>query len=164
MDKVENGVFVSVNYTGTLEDGEVFDSNVGRQPLEFKVGAGQMITGFDNAVAGMALDDKKTVTLSPEEAYGAYDESMTRDFPRSDVPSGMDIAVGQRIGMVTAEGHQIPASVTFADEEKVTIDLNHPLAGKSLIFEIEVVGISDVPTQAPTGCGDGCDCSSGCSC
>ena len=164
MEKVENGVFVSVNYTGTLEDGEVFDSNVGRQPLEFKVGAGQMISGFDSAVAGMAMNEKKTVTLSPEEAYGDYDESMTRDFPRSDVPSGMDIAVGQRIGMVTGDGHQIPATVTFADEEKVTIDLNHPLAGKSLTFEIEVVGISDVPTQAPAGCGGGCDCSSGCSC
>jgi peptidylprolyl isomerase len=162
MDKVVSGLFVSVNYTGTLGNGEVFDSSRGRRPLEFKVGAGQMIPGFDAAVAGMSLNEKKTVTLTPEEAYGAYDDSLTRDFPRGDVPAEMDPKTGQRIGMTTPDGHQIPATITHVDDEKITIDMNHPLAGESLTFDIEVVGISDTATQAPAGCGSGCDCSSGC--
>ncbi|MFH1985373.1 MAG: peptidylprolyl isomerase [Pseudomonadota bacterium] len=162
METVENGLFVRVDYTGTLQNGEVFDSSRGRRPLEFKVGAGQMIPGFDAAVAGMSLNEKKTITLAPEEAYGAYDDSLTREFPRADVPPEMNPQTGQRIGMTTPDGHQIPATITQVDDEKITIDMNHPLAGESLTFDIEVVGISDTATQAPSGCGSGCDCSSGC--
>lgn len=162
MQKVENGKFVSVHYTGTLEDGEQFDSSQGRPPLEFQVGAGQMIGGFEKAVMDMALDEKKTVTLSPEEAYGPRDESRMLDIPTAQIPPDIKPEVGQTLALTTPEGQQVPALVSAVDEQNVTFDLNHPLAGKTLTFELEVVGISDTPTQQPEGCGGGCDCSSGC--
>lgn len=162
MQKVENGLYVSVHYTGTLEDGKVFDSSEGRQPLEFQVGAGQLISGFEQAVMDMALNEKKEFTLSPEEAYGQRDESQIHKFPVSEIPAGMDPQVGQTISLSTPEGQSIPAVIADRDEENLTFDLNHPLAGQSLTFAIEVVGISDTPTQAPAGCGG--SCSSGCSC
>lgn len=163
METVENGLFVSVEYTGTLQNGEVFDTSQGRQPLEFKVGAGQMIPGFESAVKGMALNEKKTVTLAPDEAYGQYNDDLKRDFPRTDIPPGMDPQTGQRVGMTTPDGQQIPATIVHVDDEKVTIDMNHPLAGENLTFDIEVVGINETATQAPVGCAGGCgDCSSDC--
>ena len=165
MQKVETGKFVSVNYTGTLENGEQFDSSEGRAPLEFKVGAGQMIKGFESAVMDMALNEKKTITLAPEEAYGQRDEQQTHEFPRAQVPPEVDPQVGQTLALTSPEGQQIPARIMAVDDEKITFDLNHPLAGETLTFKVEVVSISDTPTQQPAaGCGSGCDCSSGCSC
>jgi len=163
MQKVEDGMFVSVNYTGTLDNGEQFDSSEGRLPLEFKVGAGQMIKGFEAAVMGMSLNEKKTFTLAAEDAYGERDKNHTHEFPRADIPPEIELQVGQTLGLSSPEGHQIPARITAVDEEKVTFDLNHPLAGQSLTFAIEVVGISDTPTQKPAG--GGCNCSSNdCNC
>ena len=162
MEKVENGVFVSVDYKGTLDNGVVFDTSQGRQPLEIQMGAGQLIKGFENALMGMTLNEKKVFTLEPEDAYGQRDESLTRSFSRSDVPPGMNPQVGMTIGLTTPEGQQVPARIVHLDDEKLTMDLNHPLAGESLTFDIEVVGISDTPTQKPMSCGSGCDCSSGC--
>jgi peptidylprolyl isomerase len=164
MQKVKTGKFVSVNYTGTLESGEQFDSSEGRPPLEFKVGAGQMIKGFEAAVVGMALNEKKTITLAPEEAYGDRDDNQMHDFPRDQVPAEIEPQVGQTLALTSPQGQQIPARIAAVDQEKITFDLNHPLAGETLTFDIEVVGISDVPTQQPVGCGAGCDCSSGCDC
>ena len=164
MQKVKTGKFVSVNYTGTLESGEQFDSSEGRPPLEFKVGAGQMIKGFEAAVVGMALNEKKTITLAPEEAYGDRDDNQMHDFPRDQVPAEIEPQVGQTLALTSPQGQQIPARIAAVDQEKITFDLNHPLAGETLIFDIEVVGISDAPTQQPAGCGSGCDCSSGCDC
>lgn len=162
MEKVENGIFVSVDYKGTLEDGQVFDSSHGRQPLEIQMGAGQLIKGFENELMGMALNGKKMFTLAPKDAHGQRDETLTQSFPRSEVPPGMNPQVGMTIGLTTPEGHQVPARIVHLDDEKLTMDLNHPLAGESLTFEIEVVGISSTPTQTPMSCGSGCDCSSGC--
>ena len=162
MEKVENGIFVSVDYKGTLENGEVFDTSIGRQPLEIQMGAKQLIKGFENELMGMALNEKKVFTLAPEDAYGHRDESLTRSFPRSEVPPEMNPQVGMTIGLTTPEGHQVPAQIVHLDDEKLTMDLNHPLAGESLTFEIEVVGISTTQTQKPMSCGSGCDCSSGC--
>ncbi len=164
MQKVENGMFVSVNYTGTLDNGEVFDSSEGRQPLEFQTGTGQLIKGFEDAVMGMSLNEKKEFTLSPQEAYGERDENQKHEFPRADLPSGVDPKLGDTVAFSTPQGQRVPAKLIEMDDEKLTFDLNHPLAGKSLTFSIEVVGISDKPTQQPEGCGAGCDCSSGCSC
>lgn len=164
MQKVETGKFVSVNYTGTLENGEQFDSSEGRPPLEFKVGAGQMIKGFEAAVMGMALNEKKTITLAPKEAYGDRDDKQMHEFPRDQVPADIDPQVGQTLALTSPQGQQIPARIAAVDQEKITFDLNHPLAGETLNFDIEVVGISDAPTQQPAGCGSGCDCSSGCDC
>jgi peptidylprolyl isomerase len=157
--KVENGLFVSVDYKGTLNNGDIFDSSHGRQPMEAKIGAGHLITGFENQLIGMSLNEKKTFTLEPEEAYGKRNENLRQHFPRADVPPEMNLQVGMAISLQTPEGRQVPAQIVNLDDEKVTVDMNHPLAGETLTFEIEVVGISDTPTQAPSACGCGCDCS-----
>ncbi len=160
MEKVENGLYVSVDYKGTLQDGVVFDTSHGGQPLEVKMGVGQLVQGFEKELMGMALNEKKTFTLNPEDAYGQRDENLTRDFARADFPPEMEPRVGMMIALQTPEGRQMPAKITHLDDEKVSLDLNHPLAGESLTFEIEVVGINDTPTQSHAGCGSGCDCAS----
>jgi peptidylprolyl isomerase len=160
MEKVENNMFVSVHYKGTLPNGEVFDSSEGRMPLEVQMGAGRLIKGFEDSLIGMSLKEKKTFTLAPEEAYGPRDENMMHNFPLSEVPPGVVPEIGQIIGLQTQDGRQVPAKVAQIDNENVTLDLNHPLAGQTLTFDIEVVGISNTPTQAQEGCGCGCDCSS----
>ncbi len=167
MQKVANGLFISVHYTGTLDNGNVFDSSEGRPPLEVQMGAGQLIRGFEAALADMALNEKKTFTLSPEEAYGPWDEKQMHRFARADVPPEMDPQVGQAIALTTPDGRQVPARIAEVDDERVIVDLNHPLAGQSLTFAIEVVGISPTATQQHAGCGGGCDCNnqkSGCGC
>ena len=157
MEKVESGKFVSVDYEGRLDSGEVFDSSQNRQPLEVQMGGGQVIRGFEDALMGMGLREKKVFTLEPDEAYGQRDENQLHTFSRSEVPPEMKPQVGDMIGLHTPDGQQIPATIAEADEEKIVVDLNHPLAGKSLTFEVEVIGISDTPTQPmPQGCGCGC--------
>jgi peptidylprolyl isomerase len=160
MEKVENGQFVSVHYKGTLQNGEVFDTSDGRHPLEVQIGEGQIISGFENALMGMSLNEKKVFTLDPEDAYGQKDESLTHSFPRADVPAEINPEVGQTVALCSSEGQQVPALITEMDDEKVVVDLNHPLAGQTLTFDIEVVGISATATQEPAGCGSGCACSS----
>ncbi len=167
MQRVENGLFVSVDYTGTLEDGEVFDSSDGREPLEVEVGSGSVIPGFESALMGMSLNESKTFTLAPEEAYGDRDEERMHDFPASDIPEGMTPEVGQTLMLKTPQGQQIPARVDSVDDEKVVFDLNHPLAGRALTFSVKVVGISETATQSHAGCSSeqcasgGCDCGCG---
>ena len=160
MQKVENGQFVSVHYKGTLQNGEVFDTSEGRHPLEVQMGAGQIISGFEKALMGMSVKEKKVFTLDPEEAYGQRDNSLTQSFPRADVPVEVKAEVGQTVALTSPDGQQVPAIIAEVDDEKVVVDLNHPLAGQTLTFDIEVVGISDTATQDPAGCGDGCVCSS----
>jgi len=161
VEKVEKGLYVSVDYTGTLQNGEVFDTSQGGQPLEVQMGVGQLIEGFERELMGMSLSDKKTFTLSPEDAYGQRDDSLTREFARADFPPEIEPKIGMTIALQTPEGRQMPAQITHLDDEKLSVDLNHPLAGESLTFEIEVVGISRTQTQSHAGCGCGCDCSSG---
>lgn len=148
MGKVENGIFVSVDYKGTLQNGDVFDTSSG-QPLEVQIGAGKVIKGFEEALLGMSLNEKKSFTIEPEDAYGQRDESLKRVFARAEVPPEIDLQVGQIVGVRSQEGQQIPASIVQVDDENVTADMNHPLAGEVLHFEIEVVGISSTPTQDP---------------
>ena len=168
MQKVESGLFISVDYTGTLANGEEFDSSKGRQPLEVQIGAGGVIPGFESALMGMSLNETKTFTLSPEEAYGNRDDSRTHDFPKSDIPPGMEPQVGQILALTNPDGQQIPARVDSIDDEKVVFDLNHPLAGEALTFAVEVVGISETATQQSADCcshdaAGGCGCGeSGC--
>lgn len=163
MQTVESGKFVSVTYKGTLVDGEEFDSCEAGSPLEFQTGSGQLIKGFEDAVMDMALNEKKKVTIQPEDAYGLRNEDSVHEFPRAELPEGVDPKVGDTVAFSTPEGQQIPARLVKMDDTNLTFDLNHPLAGQVLTFEIEVVGINDTPTQSQ-GCGSGCDCSSGCSC
>jgi peptidylprolyl isomerase len=161
VEKVEKGLYVSVDYKGTLKDGKVFDTSHGRQPLEVQMGVGQLIEGFERELMGMSLNEKKMFTLKPEDAYGQRDDSLTREFPRAEFPQDMEPRVGMTIALRTPEGKQMPAQITHLDDEKLSVDLNHPLAGESLTFEIEVVGINNSPTQSHAGCGSGCNCSGG---
>ncbi|MBU3947651.1 MAG: peptidylprolyl isomerase [Proteobacteria bacterium] len=164
MEKVENNMYVSVHYKGTLNNGEVFDSSEGRMPLEILMGGGQLIKGFEDSLAGMALKEKKTFTLAPEDAYGQREENLLHHFPLSEVPPGVIPEVGQLIGLQMPDGRQVPAQVVQIDNENVTLDLNHPLAGQALTFDIEVVGISNTPTQIQPDSGCGCGCSSSGNC
>jgi peptidylprolyl isomerase len=166
LETVANGKFISVEYTGTLDNGTIFDSSKGRQPLEVHMGAGQMIRGFETQLMGMALNEKKVFTISSEDAYGPKNSDLVQSVPRLHVPPEMNLQLDMVVSLVTPEGRQVPARVIQMDEEQVTMDLNHPLAGESLTFEIEVVGISDTPTQTSGCCSEECgctgDCSSGC--
>jgi len=154
--KVENGHFVKVDYTGTLENGETFDSSRGSQPIEVQIGAGGVIKGFEDALMGMAEKETKTFTLTPEEAYGHRRDDLEQTFMRSELPDGFDPQVGQVLALSNPQGGQIPATVKLAEPEKITVDLNHPLAGKTLTFDIEVVKINNEPSQpscSPSACG-----------
>ena len=161
MDTVAKGLFISVTYTGTLENGEVFDSNRDSYPLEYEAGVGQMIKGFDEAVMGMGLNETKTFTLAPEDAYGHRDENGVQEFPRANVPPNMNPEIGDTVTFTTPDGQQIPARLIKMDDANLTFDLNHPLAGKSLTFDVEVVAISKTRIQQLHGCSSNCDCSAG---
>ena len=139
---VEKGDTVSVIYTGKFEDGEVFDSNEGKEPFTFTVGAGQVIPGFDNAVLGMKVGEEKTVTITPEEGYGQRDERFVFQYPIDKFPEDIkkNLQVGMTLYMNTEQG-PIPVKVVAIEGATVTIDANHPLAGKTLVFDIKVVDI-----------------------
>jgi FKBP-type peptidyl-prolyl cis-trans isomerase 2 len=142
MDLVKDQDAVKVHYTGTLDNGEVFDSSKGREPLAFTVGAGQMIPGFDNAVLGMKLNEVKTVTIPASEAYGEKKDDLFQKIGREQLPEGMEPTVGQQLASQMPNGQQIVVTVTEVAPESITIDANHPLAGKALTFEIELVSIN----------------------
>ena len=135
------GDTVSVHYTGTLEDSTVFDSSRDGNPLSFTIGAGQMITGFDNAVRGMKVGETKTVTLSPEEAYGQYRDDLIVELDRSQFPESMTLTIGQKVPLQNSAGQQFTAVIIAIGTSTVTLDANHELAGKTLIFEIELMSI-----------------------
>ncbi|HYD51258.1 MAG TPA: peptidylprolyl isomerase [Gemmatimonadaceae bacterium] len=142
MRQASNGDTVSVHYTGTLADGMPFDSSEGRDPLRFTLGAGQVVPGFDAAVTGMTVGETKTVTIPAAEAYGATRPDLVLSVPRSQVPPGMTLEVGQRLQM--GRGDQaFPVVVKEIGDEAVTLDANHPLAGEDLTFELELVAIDD---------------------
>ena len=144
MSTVKEGNTVSVHYKGTLSDGTEFDNSKLRgSTLEFKVGAGQMIKGFDNAVVGMGLGEVKTVTLSSDDAYGPVHEEAVREFPRNVFAADMTLEVDTIVHGEAGEGQPMVARVAALNEETVTLDLNHPLAGKELTFEIELLDITE---------------------
>lgn len=141
MPKAKAGDSVKVHYTGKLKDGTVFDSSKGREPLAFQVGAGQMIKGFDAAVDGMEVGDTKTAEIPAAEAYGESRQDLMFDVPKSDLPEDLKPEVGQQLAMTQPNGQQVPVTVAKVEEDKVVIDANHQLAGKDLIFDIELVEI-----------------------
>lgn len=137
---VQKGNKVKVHYKGTLENGEEFDNSEKHgHPLEFEAGAGMMIKGFDEAVIGMEKDEEKNITLDPEEAYGQVNEKLIQKIPKSQLPPDQEPKVGMVLGLRLPDGNQIPAKITEVTENDVTLDLNHPLAGKKLNFWIKVV-------------------------
>ncbi|PWG17995.1 FKBP-type peptidyl-prolyl cis-trans isomerase [Salibaculum griseiflavum] len=141
MTQVKAGDTVAIHYTGTLHSGETFDSSQGREPLEFTVGSGQIIPGLDNAIPGMAVGDKKTVEVPCAEAYGEADPNARQAVPRAQVPPEIPLEMGMQLQMQSPDGQAIPVTVVELTEEEVTLDANHPLAGKDLNFEIELVEI-----------------------
>lgn len=155
MAKVKNGDFVQLHYTGSLEDGTVFDTSLDRDPLEFQVGGGGIIAGFNDAVIDMEVEGEKEVTLTPDQAYGELRDDMKRDFPK-EMLGDHQIEVGQQLRFASPHG-PVQGTVLAIEADKFLVDFNHPLAGKNLVFKITLVGITDHPTQLQSGC----SCSSG---
>lgn len=141
MQQVKQGDKVKVHYHGKLTDGTTFDSSEGREPLEFEVGAGAVIPGFDNGVMGMAVGDKKTVNIPSEEAYGPKADELVMDFPKERFPEDMQPEIGMQLMMNNGSGQQFPVTIVGVKDETITLDANHQLAGKDLIFDIELVDI-----------------------
>jgi len=139
--QVEEGNTVRVDYTGTLDDGIVFDTSIGREPLEFTVGAGEMITGFDEAVVGMKEGEIKTVTILAADAYGESSDAMIMEVPKTDFPPDLNPQVGDQLQMTAPDGSVLVVRVTDETETTATLDGNHPLAGQDLIFEITLIEI-----------------------
>ena len=158
---VKNNDYVQVHYTGSFDSGEVFDTSSDGTPLEFKVGSGMVIPGFDNAVVGMDVNEEKNIKISSADAYGEYDESLIYPFPIEEVKANFEPQVGMTVALHGQDGRQMPAVVKEITDEQVFIDMNHPLAGKDLNFTIKVVEVNDTPQQQ-SGCSD-MNSSGGCS-
>ncbi|GAA5220628.1 FKBP-type peptidyl-prolyl cis-trans isomerase [Membranihabitans marinus] len=141
MSIAKKGDTVKVHYTGKLKDGSIFDSSREREPLEFQLGAGMMIAGFDVAVDGMAIGESKVAEIPAAEAYGEANEEMIITIPKDQLPGEIKPEVGQQLSMQHPSGQSIPVVVTQVEAESIVIDANHPLAGKDLIFDIELVSI-----------------------
>lgn len=141
MSAAKAGDTVKIHYTGKLDDGTQFDSSAGRDPLEFTVGSGQVIPGFDQAVEGMAVGETKSVNIAPENAYGPRHEQMIQEVPKSALPPELQPEVGMGLQAQGPDGQNIQLTVTEVADESITVDGNHPLAGKALNFDIELVHI-----------------------
>ena len=142
MQQAKSGDTVKVHYHGRLTDGTTFDSSTGREPLEFEVGSGQVIKGFDDGVTGMTVGDKKTVRIPVADAYGPKDESMVIEFPKENFPADLKPEAGMQLNMTNGSGQVIPVVIVAVGDTSVTLDANHPLAGQELIFDLELVDIA----------------------
>ncbi len=141
MQQAKNGDKVKVHYHGRLTSGETFDSSAGREPLEFEVGSGMVIQGFDDGVTGMKVGDKKTINIPAESAYGEKNPDMLVEYPRSQFPENIDLQVGTELMLSSASGQQFQVKINEIKDDVVILDANHPLAGQELIFDIELVEI-----------------------
>ena len=142
MSHAKSGDTVKIHYTGTLDDGTQFDSSSGRDPLEFTLGTGQVIPGFDKAVEGMAVGDQKSVNIPAGDAYGPRHDQMIQEVPKSALPEGLEPTEGMGLQAQGQDGRTINLTVTAIGEDTITVDGNHPLAGQALNFEIELVEIT----------------------
>lgn len=142
MAKAVEGNTVRVHYTGTLQDGTVFDTSRKREPIEFTLGGGQVIPGFDEAVSGMAVGEKETTTISADRAYGPRQDELILTVPRSNLPEGLSPKSGDQLQITTQDGQAVPVKVAEIQADAVILDANHPLAGEDLTFELELVEIA----------------------
>jgi peptidylprolyl isomerase len=142
MSEAKKGDSVTIHYTGTLEDGTVFDSSAGHDPLAFTLGGGQVIVGFEEAVLGMAIGDKKKVTIPAHKAYGEKNEALVIEVPLNQVPPDLNPEVDQKLQMGGPNGELVVVTVLAVTDDVVILDANPPLAGKDLIFDLELVAIS----------------------
>jgi len=141
MQTAKSGDKVKVHYHGKLSSGETFDSSEGRAPLEFELGSGMVIKGFDEGVAGMSVGDKKTINIPVEEAYGPVNPDMIIDMPKDRFPSDMELEEGMQLMMSNGSGQNFQVTVSEIKDDSVILDANHPLAGQDLIFDLELVEI-----------------------
>lgn len=139
--QAEQGDTIRVHYTGRLESGEVFDSSEGGAPLEFEIGAGQVIEGFDQGVRSMTEGSKKRLIIEADQAYGQRNDALVQKVSRASINLDREPEVGMQLGLQLPDGNQIPITVTEVTPDTITLDANHPLAGSKLIFDIELVGI-----------------------
>jgi len=142
MARAAAGNTVKVHYTGKLDDGSQFDSSVGGEPLEFALGSGGIIPGFENAVLGMAAGETKTVKIPSDEAYGPHQLDKVQEVERDKFPADIQLEVGRRLQAVAAGGETLDLVIVAVGEASVTLDFNHPLAGKDLTFELELVEVA----------------------
>lgn len=141
MTQAKSGDTVRIHYTGTLQDGSVFDSSEGRDPLEFQLGSGQVIPGFDDGVTGMTVGDKKTIEIPCDQAYGPVNPQAMQDVPRGEIPDNIPLDLGTQLQVQAQNGQTMMVVVANVTEDTVTLDANHPLAGKDLTFALELVEI-----------------------
>lgn len=142
MQQVKSGDKVKVHYHGKLTSGETFDSSAGREPLEFEVGSGMVIKGFDDGVTGMIVGEKKTINIPADEAYGPVNPDMLMDFPKERFPADLQLELGMQLMMSDPSGQQFPVKVNEIKEDVIVLDGNHPLAGEELIFDLELIEIT----------------------
>lgn len=143
MAQVKQNDKVKVHYTGKLNTGEIFDSSLEREPLEFQVGQGQIIPGFENGVLDMKVNEKKTLVIPSAEAYGEVRKDLVHEIPKEHLPQEVQPEVGMTLISQSPDGQEIPLIVKEVKEDSIIVDANHPLAGQELTFEIEIVGIND---------------------
>jgi peptidylprolyl isomerase len=141
MQQAKPGDRVKVHYTGRLTDGSEFDSSTGNEPLDFVIGSGDVIPGFDAAVTGMKVGERRTVTIAAEDAYGPTIAELVADVARADLPEGVELALGGQLEVTQEDGSSFLVMVTALDAERATLDANHPLAGKDLVFDLDLVAI-----------------------
>ena len=142
MTQAKSGDTVRIHYTGTLQDGSVFDSSEGRDPLEFQLGSGQVIPGFDDGVTGMTVGEKKTIEIPSDQAYGAINPQAMQNVPRAEIPDHIPLDLGTQLQVQAGNGQTMMVVVANVTEDTVTLDANHPLAGKDLTFALELVEIA----------------------
>ncbi|MFC7705382.1 peptidylprolyl isomerase [Plastorhodobacter daqingensis] len=141
MTEVKTGDTVRIHYTGSLDDGSVFDTSEGREPLEFTVGSGQIIPGLDAALPGMSIGEEKTVTVPADQAYGPHDPNGRQSIPRDQVPENIPLDIGTTLELTLPDGRAMPVVVAEVSEDAVVLDANHPLAGRDLTFAVRMVEI-----------------------
>ena len=140
---IHKGNTVKVDYTGSLDDGTIFDASANHgQPLEFEVGSGQVIKGFDDGVMGMKVGEEKDIVIPPREAYGDYNPQMIKKIPRDKLPLDQELKPGMMLMMSLSNGQELPVKIAAIDDKEVSLDVNHPLAGKTLHFKITIKAIS----------------------
>ncbi|MBA3768144.1 MAG: peptidylprolyl isomerase [Acidobacteria bacterium] len=150
-ERAKKGDTAQVHYTGRLEDGEVFDSSDGGEPLEFEVGAGQVIPGFDEGVRGMSVNDKKRIEIEADDAYGQRIEALVQQIARDGLNLGNEPEVGMQLGLQLPDGNEIPVTITEVTKDSITLDANHPLAGRKLIFDVELVSLKKGEKESENG-------------
>ena len=142
MSTAKQGDTIQIHYTGTLDDGTVFDSSEGRDPLAFTLGEGQVIPGFERAALGMETGETKTTRIESDDAYGDHNDELVLEVPREQLPDGLEVEVGTALQLQQPDGRAVPVTVAALDDATITLDANHPLAGEALTFELTLVEIA----------------------